>query len=249
MKTIWTDRTDSTNSEAFRRLGDLPSLCVLAAREQTAGRGQRGNSWFSEPGKNLTFSIVLRFGPAACPPLPATDAFWLNYLISDVSARFLEQLGVPCAIKWPNDLYVRGRKICGILIENRLAGEDLETAVIGTGINVNQADFPQLANATSVLRYTGREHELNACLDRLCAFFEEELPLLYDEEGRQRLFDAYSRRLFRKGISADYHDLREDRRYRGVIEGIDPDGRLCVRDLDAGGCLRRYAFKEISYLL
>ena len=253
MKTIWTERTDSTNSEALRRLGELPPRCVLAAREQTAGRGQRGNSWFSEPGKNLTFSIVLRLGTTGQPFLPASDTPWLNYLTATVVARFLSEAGVACKIKWPNDIYVGdrsdARKICGILIENRLEGKMLSAVVIGVGINVNQREFPQLVHVTSLSRCTGKEYDLEHCLDRLCALFEEAWPLLGDAAGRGRLFDAYSRQLFRKGEAAVYHDLLRDVVYTGVIEGVGPDGRLCVRDVDAGGQLRHYAFKEISYVL
>ena len=103
MKTIWLDTIDSTNSEALRRLPELESGTVLAAREQTAGRGQRGNTWFTEPGKNLTFSIVLKFGEGGLPPLRATDAFWLNYVISVAVADFLQ---IPAFLCRQTDLLV-----------------------------------------------------------------------------------------------------------------------------------------------
>ena len=115
MKTLWLDTIDSTNSEALRRLPELPGGTVLAAREQTAGRGQRGNTWFTDPGKNLTFSIILKN-----LPLSALEAVRLNFLTSVAVASFLESHGVKAAIKWPNDIYVDGRKICGMLIENSL---------------------------------------------------------------------------------------------------------------------------------
>ena len=84
MNIIWLDTIDSTNSEALRRLAELPSMTVLAAREQTTGRGQRGNTWFTEPGKNLTFSIIVKFGDG---DLHASQVHWLNYLISVVVAE------------------------------------------------------------------------------------------------------------------------------------------------------------------
>ena len=246
MNVCWLDTVDSTNSEALRRLPELPSGTVLAAYEQTAGRGQRGNTWFTQSGKNLTFSIVLKYGPGGLPALSAADAIRLNALSSVAVARFLQAHGVRPFIKWPNDIYVNGGKICGMLIENSLDGSGIGSSVLGIGINLNQRVFPQLANATSLALCTGEEYPLEAALDEFLAIFEDLLPLLPEED----LFREYSSRLFRKGESARYHDLLTDREYRGVIQGVAPDGRLCIRDLDAPSSpLHHYRFKEVSYLL
>lgn len=236
---LWLDTIDSTNSEALRRLPELPGGTVLAAREQTAGRGQRGNTWFSEPGRNLTFSIVLKN-----LPLSAQEAIRLNYLTSVAVASFLESHGVKAAIKWPNDIYVDGRKICGMLIENTLGpGGRLMASVIGIGVNMNQVAFPQLANATSLSFVTGKEYDLEAELEAFLAVFDGLLQLLDSEE----LMAAYSARLFRKGVPSRYHDLLTDCEYQGVIEGVEPDGRLHIRNLDGGDYY--YRFKEVSYIL
>ena len=247
MKTFWYDSIDSTNTVAFRRLPDLPSLCVLAARDQTAGRGQRGNTWFTQPGKNLTFSIVVKFGEGSIPPLAAQDALWLNYLISNVLACFLDQEGVRSEIKWPNDIYVQRRKLSGVLIENTLSGENLQAAVIGVGLNVNQREFPQLANATSLCRVLGRELSVEDSLNTICRLFEEALPSLFDPELRAGLFSAYSGRLFQKGIPAHYSDFLIGQEFTGVIEGVEADGRLCIKDSE--GRRRFYRFKEVGYIL
>lgn len=250
MDTIWLDSVDSTNSEALRRLPDLPGGTVLAAREQTAGRGQRGNTWFSEPGKNLTFSIVLKYGEGGLEPLPAADAIWLNYLISVAVVDFLQSHAIWCKVKWPNDVYVGKNKICGILIENTLEGDRLAASVIGVGININQHDFPQLANATSLWSLTGEEYPLEKCLVKLLGHFTHLLPDLYDPNERRGLFSAYSSHLFNKDVNARYHDLLTDREYTGIIQGVTPDGRLCIWDLEAPGKpLRYYRFKEVSYIL
>jgi BirA family biotin operon repressor/biotin-[acetyl-CoA-carboxylase] ligase len=243
----WFDTIDSTNSEAFRRLETLPSGAVLAAREQTAGRGQRGNSWFSEPGKNLCFSIVLKYGPDGLPALSASHAVWLNYLCSLAVARFLRSFGVLCRIKWPNDVYVGKRKICGILIENQLASEGLAASVLGIGININQREFAQLANATSLALATDKEYDVELCLKQFLGFFEELLPQLFEKASRQLLFDDYSRELFRKGEKAAYYDVLREEEFEGVIQGVEADGRLCI--LDAAGERRYYHFKEVSYIL
>jgi BirA family biotin operon repressor/biotin-[acetyl-CoA-carboxylase] ligase len=235
----WLDSVDSTNSEALRRLPELPGGTVLAARDQTAGRGQRGNTWYTEPGKNLTFSLVLKDLPLSAP-----EAVRLNLLSSVAVASYLESRGVTAAIKWPNDIYVAGRKICGMLIENTLGpGGRLMASVIGIGININQADFPQLANATSLSLCTGKEYDLEAELEAFLGTFEGLLSQWDPEE----LSAAYSARLYRKGTPARYHDLLTDQAYQGVIEGVEPDGRLHIRNLDGGDYY--YRFKEVSYIL
>ena len=235
----WLSSIDSTNSEALRRLAQLPSGSVLAAYDQTAGRGQRGNSWFTEPGKNLTFSIVLKN-----LSLKASEGIRLNYLASVALVDFLDAKGVKAHIKWPNDIYVSGKKISGMLIENSLGPEcRVAASVIGIGLNVNQKEFPQLALATSLTLCTGREYALEASLEEFLAVFEGLLPQLSAGE----LMGRYASRLFRSGVSARYHDLLTDEEYEGVIEGVEDDGRLRIRDL--GGRTRLYRFKEVSYLL
>ena len=239
MKTIWLDTVDSTNSEALRRLPEFESGTVIAAREQTAGRGQRGNTWFTEAGQNLTFSIVLKD-----MKLPATEAHLLNYLASVAVAEFLDGYGVSCSIKWPNDIFVGRGKICGILVENSLSGGEVAASVIGIGININQKEFPQLSNATSLFRCTGNEYDIEACLDAFLKAFANNLSILTDSA----IVDKYSSRLFQKGVSAKYHDLLTDEEFNGIIRNIEPDGRLHIYDKDNSKD-RYYRFKEVSYIL
>ncbi len=237
MSVIWLDSIDSTNSEALRRLPELSDGTVLAAREQTAGRGQRGNTWFSAPGENLTFTIVLKD-----LPLGASKAVRLNYMTSVAVATYLESHGVEAAIKWPNDIYVNGKKICGMLIENVLGTRgEVKASVVGIGINVNQQAFPQLANATSLSLCTGKTYEPEAELGKFLSVFEGL------QVNAPELFASYSARLFRCGVSALYHDLLTDREYRGVIKGVEADGRLHIQE--EGGGDHYYRFKEVSYIL
>lgn len=232
----WFNSLDSTNNVALSRLPDIPSGTVIAAREQTAGRGQRGNTWFTEPGKNLTFSIVLK--PEG---LAAGDAHLLNYLASVAVAEFLEGHGVSCCIKWPNDIYIGRKKICGILVENSLSGGCVAASVIGIGININQTQFPQLANATSLSLVTGREYVLEDCLEAFMAVFESWQPRL------SSLFGAYTSRLFQKGVQARYVDyLLGNEEFTGTIRGVSQDGRLIIHD---GATERLYRFKEVGYIL
>lgn len=250
VNTIWLDTIDSTNSEALRRLPELPSGTVLAAREQTAGRGQRGNTWFTEPGKNLTFSIVLKYGEGGLPALSAAESVWLNYLVSVAVVDFLQSHAIWSKVKWPNDVYVGTNKICGILIENSLSGNQLAASVIGVGLNINQRVFPQLANATSLVRLVGKEYPLEECLEKVLHHIEGWLPYVFDKERRKTLFSQYSSRLFKLDVNSRYHDYLTDREYIGIIKGVADDGRLIIWDLESPGKpLRYYNFKEVGYII
>ena len=236
MSVIWLDSIDSTNSEALRRLPELSGGTVLAAREQTAGRGQRGNTWFSALGENLTFSIVLKD-----LPLKAPEAVRLNYMTSVAVASYLESHGVEAAIKWPNDIYVGDRKICGILISNTVSGTLLKDSVAGIGINLNQVEFPDwIPNPTSLKLITQNNYVI-----------EDELPLAvdeilaeYDAIGEQTA-PEYLRRLYLKDTPHQFTDATSGNMFNGVITGVLQDGRLEVRTAD--GYFSYFAFKEIIY--
>lgn len=153
---IWLESVDSTNEECRRRISDIDNLSVVAALSQTSGRGQRGNVWLSEAGQNLTFSIVLKFPAkglnAEMEPILAYDQFVLSEITSLAIVDLLADFGIEAKIKWPNDIYVGDRKICGMLIENSLRGEWLQHSIIGIGLNVNQRNFDvTLPNPTSMV--------------------------------------------------------------------------------------------------
>ena len=144
---IWLDSIDSTNEEAKRHISDIDNLSVLSVYEQTEGRGQRGNTWTSTPGENLMFSIVLKN-----PKISARDQFGINEITSLSVVDFLSQHGISARIKWPNDIYVDSKKICGILIENSLRGSVISSSIIGIGLNINQRNFDvSLPNPTSMV--------------------------------------------------------------------------------------------------
>ena len=144
---MWFKSLDSTNEEARRHISDIDNLSVLSALEQTDGRGQRGNIWTSNAGENLMFSIVLK-----SPFLMAEDHFALNEIAALSVADFLSTYGIKAEIKWPNDIYVGEKKICGILIENSFRGKTISTSIIGIGLNINQRNFNvNLPNPTSMV--------------------------------------------------------------------------------------------------
>ena len=243
MRIIRFGSIDSTNSEALRRLPEYEDMTVLWAIEQTAGRGQRGNSWFSAPGENLTFSVVLKRS------FLAADAHFLNYAIAEAVADYISSHGILASVKWPNDVYIGKNKISGILIENSLVGDRLAASVVGVGFNVNQKEFPQLANATSLTRCTGKVHDLEECLNGIVSRFEMNLSCLDSPRHRALLLGSYSNHLFRKDQTCRYRDMASGEEFWGKIEGVDPeDGRLRINNLSSHKTVL-YRFKEVSYIL
>lgn len=169
----WIDSVDSTNNEVKRRMERLSDLSVISATEQTSGRGQRGNIWLSEPGKNLTFSIAVKYGDRLFADANPVNQFVINGIVSLSVVELLETYGIDAGIKLPNDIYVNGKKICGILIEHSVLGYSLIHSIIGVGLNVNQMDFDEsLANPTSILlEIGGDEIHLPSLLEKLLDIF------------------------------------------------------------------------------
>ncbi len=194
---IWLKLTDSTNDEARRRLDALDNLSVLAAETQTAGRGQGDHTWTSAPGQNLTFTLVLKFPP--CAPIATSEILLITQAVTGGIRRYLLSKGVESRIKWPNDIYVGDRKICGILIENILDGKQVSSSMIGIGLNLNQDRFPaDLPNPVSLRQLTGRTYDLRTELVLLRDALKKTAFLLDSQEGRSELsrdFDAF---VFRK---------------------------------------------------
>ena len=242
---IWHKSLDSTQNEVQRHLDDLDNLSVIAARDQTAGRGQRGNSWLTEPDRNLTASLLIRFGTDGIPPLPAKTYFRLNMAFSLALQAYLSSLCIPAVIKWPNDIYVKGKKICGVLIENVLSEGKIASSVIGFGLNLNQTDFPALANATSVKCLTGLETDVDEALEILSGLIVREIVDSLEGDGTG-LLSRYEENLFGKGEKRNYRDLLHGEEFEGILTGIAPDGRAV---LHTGSGERLFAFKELGYIL
>ena len=243
MRIKWLEEVDSTNNELLRHVCDYDNLSVVAAVNQTAGRGQRGNRWISAPGDNLTFSFLLK--PSG---LPAREVMAVTCLATLAVRDALREEGVPAVVKWPNDIYVGRRKICGMLVENGLEGTDIAWSVVGIGINLNQTDFPGgVQNPTSLTRRTGRTYDPAAFLEKVCHGLEALLPALASPDGRNGLRAAYERDLFLKDSPAVYRDLATGEEFTGLIRGITPEGLLRMEK--AGGPEKTFGFKEISYIL
>lgn len=244
---IWYGTVDSTNTVARNTLSVIDKMSVIAAECQTAGRGQKGNVWSSEAGKNLTFSAAVRFGTGMFPKIPAQDQFAVSEAAAVAVSDCLAAYGITASVKWPNDIIVRDRKICGILIENTVRGAMLEGSVIGIGLNVNQTVFPpEVPNPTSMKRETGTEYSADSVLEKLAGTLSTILGQLTDETAIGRLNGRYLSGLYWKDELHRFADCISGEEFDGIIRGITPAARLVVET--AGGKTREFAFKEISYL-
>ena len=200
---IWVKSIDSTNEECRRRIADMDNLSVMSALSQTAGKGQRGNTWLSAPGENLTFSIVLKFKSAGTngeglEPMQAYDQSVISELTSLCVVELLSSHGIQAKIKRPNDIYVDGKKVCGMLIENAVRGEWISHSIIGIGLNVNQRNFDvSLPNPTSMALLSSENatvYNIEVLLEEFMEIFKQYLDRYCHIRGGygrlHRLYDA-----------------------------------------------------------
>jgi BirA family biotin operon repressor/biotin-[acetyl-CoA-carboxylase] ligase len=230
---------DSTNTYAsdLTSKHNPPEGTVVITSRQFLGRGQRGNTWDTQPGTNLTFSIILypRF-------LEPANHFTLSQAVSLAVWDMLTGLGVAdVAIKWPNDIMVDDKKVCGILIENQVRGQVFSQSIIGIGLNVNQVAF-STPQATSVQLVTGRPHDLNWMLAELLR--QVESRYLQAKNQPSVLIRDYLNRLFWKGESHQFQSAGNV--FTGTIEGVDKSGKLCIRHEDER--VLTFAAREITYV-
>ena len=242
MHLIKLDATDSTNADLKELLAteDAPDGTVIQAAWQRKGRGQMGRDWVSEPGKNLTFSILKKF-----KSLPITQQFALNMISSLAVVEVLSGHDVPeLSVKWPNDILSGKQKICGILVENVVKGTFLKAAVIGIGLNVNQEDFPSGLNATSVKLQTGDEISLETLLEALVQAIESRIASFL-ETSYDELRKTYESLLYAKGIP-EMFVTPEGQRFSARVVGIDETGQLRLQHQT--GDIRAYQFNEVKML-
>lgn len=240
---IHLNETHSTNSylrELIMREKEQPEGTVVITDYQTAGRGQKGNSWESERGKNLTFSILLH--PNHIPP---GKQFILSQLISIAIVGVLKKYDRHFTIKWPNDIYWKEKKIAGMLIEVDLTGSSLSNAIIGIGININQRHFKSDApNPVSLTQITGKEHNLSELLEKILDSIVDAYNK-YSPDNEEEIRQKYMALLFRnKGV---YPYLYGEEIFNASIEGIEPNGQLILKK--ENGSIHTFAFKEISFVI
>ena len=246
---MYINQTNSTNTW----LKEHPDCEVVWTSWQTAGRGQAGNSWESEAGKNVLFSMRLMR-----PQVAVNKQFALTMMTSVAVWNVVKTLlpNEDVTIKWPNDIYVGDMKICGMLIESRIKEKAVEEVIVGIGLNVNQTEWGNGApNPTSVRLVKGEETDIEQVSKDLEKSLRESLSLLEQPEELKR---QYLAALYRFGQKAMYAERevsltpskiltgKQDGAFEAMIADVTEQGELV---LQTGEKTRKYHFKEIQFIL
>ena len=216
------------------------SITVIVADYQTAGKGQGTNTWESESGKNLLFSILVH---------PTTLPIERQYILSEAAAlsykEVLDAYTEDISVKWPNDIYWQDRKISGTLIETSLSKGAIKDFIIGTGININQREFHSDApNPVSLCQITGRETPLEEVLNKVVESFEEYYQMVIDG-AYDTISKRYHEALYRKEGLFPYRDRKGE--FTASIDHVKDNGHLVLKDAD--GNTREYAFKDVEFVM
>lgn len=229
--------TPSTNSLLWEMLGkeELPEGFVMCTDFQTEGKGQSGNSWESEPAKNLLFSLLLY--PRR---IPSDKLFLISQIVSVAIKKALEKYTSDIEVKWPNDIYWRNQKIAGILIENAFQGFKIKT-VIGVGLNVNQLTFRSDApNPVSLCHITGTSINRNHLMSDIIKNIME----LYQKFDTELIRSEYADILYRR--TGYYPYKTETETFNAKIVAVHPDGKLELET--ETGERKEFYFKEVQFV-
>lgn len=235
--------TDSTNRFLREKAPELPSFTIVTAEHQTAGRGQGSNSWESEAGKNLLFSILVR------PTNVQADSQFVLSMAEALAVREAVCSLIGCedevSLKWPNDLYWNDMKLSGTLIETALEGKKVRHCIFGTGVNVNQTVFLSDApNPVSMQNIVGHSLDRDELLQQIAESFAHYFCMVEQGESdiiRKRYHDVLYRR-------QGYHAFEDGQgRFEAQIIAVGDDGRLLLEDRMAHR--RAYYFKEVSHVI
>lgn len=239
---ILLDETSSTNEYASNLLKNqvVENFTTVSAFWQSMGKGQKGSSWESEAGKNLTFTIVTH--PEF---LPVSRHFMLSIIVSLAVTDFLSKETVDFRIKWPNDLYHKKNKIGGILIENSISGAYFRDSLAGIGLNLNQLVFRSDApNPVSLRMLTAREYNREDCLDKIVKYYINRFEELRHEKFHQLQETYYSRLL---GYEEFLLYEAKGKKFEARITEVKETGELGLTTRE--GVKSFFDFKEVRLLL
>ncbi|KGO86594.1 biotin--acetyl-CoA-carboxylase ligase [Flavobacterium rivuli WB 3.3-2 = DSM 21788] len=241
MNIIKLSATNSTNDylKQLTATQHVDNFTIVVTENQMEGKGQMGAKWNAEPGKNLTFSILVR------DLLPdVTGIFNLNVAVAVSIAQALEQLSIPALkIKWPNDILAGNKKIGGILIENSFKTGGEIFSVIGIGLNVNQKNFDGLPKASSLCVAAGRDFNKDEVMVAVVTKLQHNIARLMNNDTAY-LWQGYIDRLYKIGVPMPFESGAN--KFMGIIRGVTPTGQLEV--LLENDTTAHYAIKEVQLL-
>ena len=239
-KIIHLKKADSTNNYAQKLLDDTPeNICntVVYTDYQSKGRGAYQNFWESENAKNLLCSIIF------CPNIEAKNQFTISKIVSLSLISYLKHHQISAKIKWPNDIFVKNKKIAGILIENSIIGSKIKNSIIGVGLNINQTSFSESLKATSILLESNKELNIkNELLIFLNYFNEWKNHCL--KNNYEYVNSEYFKILIGKNDFIKYK--KDETIFEAIIENIDDFGRIIVKTKQ--GKTKTFGFKEIEMI-
>jgi BirA family transcriptional regulator, biotin operon repressor / biotin---[acetyl-CoA-carboxylase] ligase len=235
------DSVDSTNNYAMAlvREGMAKHGMAIVAKEQTAGKGQRGKNWHAKPGQNIAMSVVLK-----TDKLRADEQFYLSMLVALAANDFLKKYaGKETTIKWPNDLYWRDRKAGGILIETVFKGTGWKWAVVGIGININQTQFPKaLPNPVSLQQITHKEYDIIELAEVLYNMVLKRIATI-TEKPADKVAKEYSKHLYK--LNEVVKLKKANAVFKSTIKGVSLQGQLHTFDIME----RQFDFGEVEWIL
>lgn len=240
---VYLESVESTNSYAIELLRQNTPIegTLIYSFEQLKGRGQRGNEWESEANKNIALSLILY------PNFLTTETQFLlskivSLALSDVMAELLQK-PQEIRIKWPNDIYVGDKKIAGILIENFLRENSIQSTVIGIGMNVNQMEFITTNKAVSFAVLEGQEFDLMKIIERVCEHIEARY-LQLKANKLESISSYYLLKLYRFNKWSNFSE--KGKNFEGKIVGVSENGKLKL-ELRSNE-IKEYGLKEIEFI-
>lgn len=219
---------------------NLENYTIVVTKSQTKGRGQRENSWISEPNKNLTFSVFIKDFE-----LLVLNQKYLNFAVClAVFDVIKKHLNTNIFIKWPNDIMSANQKICGILIENKIADAKINQTILGIGLNVNQDIFPmQFKNISSLKKITGKLYDLDQLLNEIISVLKKRTQALTTDKFL-KLEQEYLNVLYKKNIPSMFKTA-DNVLFMGKIVGVSKTGKLKI-ELE-NKTIKKFQIKEISF--
>ncbi|WP_396149868.1 biotin--[acetyl-CoA-carboxylase] ligase [Flavobacterium sp.] len=217
----------------------VTNFTIVVAESQLKGKGQMGSVWISETGKNLTFSILIKD-----LIVDVKQLYTLNIVISLAIISVLEQYKIPTVrIKWPNDIMSGNHKIGGILIENSFKSNGEVFSVVGIGLNINQINFENLPNASSLKLKTGQDYPIEELLQELCQSIKQfVLKMNFDSES---IWNLYHQKLFKIGVPMAFED-KNGVKFMGIIQQVSQQGLLNI--LLENDAVVQFGIKEVKML-
>jgi BirA family biotin operon repressor/biotin-[acetyl-CoA-carboxylase] ligase len=245
MKLIKLDAIDSTNDflKSLSSQDELDNYTVVTAENQTKGKGQMGSKWQSESGKNLIMSVLVKDFL-----FDNIQFFNLSIIVSLSVIEVLKSLEIrDLSIKWPNDIMSYNKKIGGILIENTIKSDGRIVSVVGLGLNVNQTNFDELPNASSLAVMSGNTFDKDMLSVLIVEKMQEKIALW--QSNATIFWEEYFNSLFRKGVPMPFKNLNpetEGQNFMGIIQGVSPVGKVQI--LLEDDSVSEFDIKEVQML-